>query len=202
MKNRKKPRKKSFDLIQEYKKSWEYVKESKKFIYLTMGIFLLFVLIGFFIPAPKIIEDKIMSFLKEVLIQIKDMPVMEIIGFIISNNVKSTFFSIFLGTVLSIFPIIGIIANGYILGFVSLLTVNEGGILSLWRMLPHGIFEFPAMFLSLGLGLKLGTFIFQKKKLVSFKNYLINSGKVFLLIIVPLLIIAGIIEGILIALAR
>jgi stage II sporulation protein M len=202
MKNRKKPRKKSFDLIQEYKKSWEYVKESKKFIYLTMGIFLLFVLIGFFIPAPKIIEDEIMNFLKEVLIQIKDMPVNEIIGFIISNNVKSTFFSIILGTVLSIFPIIGIIANGYILGFVSLLTVNEGGILSLWRMLPHGIFEFPAMFLSLGLGLKLGTFIFQKKKLVSFKNYLINSGKVFLLIIVPLLIIAGIIEGILIALAR
>jgi len=202
MKNRKKTRKKSFDLIQEYKKSWEYVKESKKFIYLTMGIFLLFVLIGFFIPAPKIIEDEIMNFLKEVLIQIKDMPVNEIIGFIISNNVKSTFFSIILGTVLSIFPIIGIIANGYILGFVSLLTVNEGGILSLWRMLPHGIFEFPAMFLSLGLGLKLGTFIFQKKKLVSFKNYLINSGKVFLLIIVPLLIIAGIIEGILIALAR
>jgi len=43
--------------------------------------------------------------------------------------------------------------------------VQTDGFLSLWRLLPHGIFELPAVFISLGMGLKIGMFIFQKKKL-------------------------------------
>ena len=34
----------------------------------------------------------------------------------------------------------------------------------LFRLLPHGIFELPAIFISLGLGLRFGMFIFQKEK--------------------------------------
>jgi stage II sporulation protein M len=198
---KKKTEKTSFNLIKEYKKSWEYIKESKKFIYIIIGIFFFFALVAFFIPVPKIVEEKIMSFIQELLVQIKDMPLSDLVKFIISNNVKSTFFSIFLGIILGIFPLVGTIANGYILGFVSLLSINEDGILSLWRIFPHGIFELPAMFISLGLGLKLGTFIFQKKKLLSLKTYLINSLRVFLLVILPLLVLAGIIEGTLMTLA-
>ena len=93
------------------------------------------------------------------------------------------------------------IANGYILGFVSSMSVESAGVASLGKIIPHGIFELPAIFISLGLGLKFGTFAFQKNKAKSFKNYLINSLRVFLLIVIPLLIIAGIIEGTLIFLA-
>jgi uncharacterized membrane protein SpoIIM required for sporulation len=53
----------------------------------------------------------------------------------------------------------------------------------------------PAIFISLGLGLKTGMFIFQKDKIKILKKYLYNSIKVFLLIVIPLLIIAGFIEG-------
>jgi stage II sporulation protein M len=78
-------------------------------------------------------------------------------------------------------------------------VVYEEGILVLWRLLPHGIFELPALFLSAGLGLRLGTFIFRKNKLKSLKNYLFESLRVFLFIIFPFLLIAAIIEGILIS---
>jgi uncharacterized membrane protein SpoIIM required for sporulation len=44
------------------------------------------------------------------------------------------------------------------------------------------------------LGIKLGSFIFHEKKLDCLKEYAINSLKVLILIIVPLLIIAAIIE--------
>lgn len=200
MKKRKKRRK--FNLAEEYKKSWEYVKESKIFIYVIIGIFFLFVLIGFFVPAPEILYEKIMDFIKELLEETRDMSQTEIITFIISNNVKSTFLGILFGAALGILPIIWAMSNGYILGFVSFLSVSDGGILTLWKILPHGIFELPAVFISLGLGLKFGTFIFKKNKLKTFQDYLINSLKVFFLIVVPLLIIAGIIEGLLVFLVK
>jgi len=45
------------------------------------------------------------------------------------------------------------------------------------------------------MGLKFGTFIFQKKRMKSFKNYFWNGLRVFLLVVIPLLIIAAVIEG-------
>jgi len=118
--------------------------------------------------------------------------------FIILNNAKSSFLGVFFGFIYGLFPLIITLVNGYILGVVSQMSVGQGGFVVLWQLLPHGIFELPAIFISLGLGLKFGTFIFQKDKSKSFKNYLINSLKVFFLIVLPLLIVAGIIEGILI----
>ena len=97
--------------------------------------------------------------------------------------------------VLGIYPVVATIANGFILGFVASMAVSSEGFFVLWRIFPHGIFELPAIFISFGLGLKIGTFIFQKKKFESFKKYFMNSLKVFLFIIIPLLIIAAIIEG-------
>jgi len=90
--------------------------------------------------------------------------------------------------------------NGYLLGFVAMLSAKSQGIFILWRILPHGIFELPAIFISLGIGLRLGTYAFQKKK-VSFKNWIFSSLRVFILIVLPLLIVAAIIEGALIALS-
>jgi len=42
------------------------------------------------------------------------------------------------------------------------LSVGIEGYGILWRLVPHGIFELPAVFISLGLGIKLGTFIFRE----------------------------------------
>ncbi|MCX6747010.1 MAG: stage II sporulation protein M [Candidatus Pacearchaeota archaeon] len=196
----KRKKRKKFSIIEEYKKSWDYIKKSKNFIYIAIGIFLLFLLIGFLIPAPKILADELLKFVRDLLNQTEGLSQFELIQFIISNNVKTTFLSIFFGAIFGIFPIINTIINGYVLGFVFVLTVNNSGVWELWRILPHGIFELPAVFISFGLGIKLGMFIFQKKKLEFFKDYFMNSLRVFLLIILPLLIIAGIIEGILISL--
>ncbi len=191
-----KKRKRSIKLNEEYKRGWKYLKDSKSFIYIATGIFLLFVLIGFFMPAPELLYDKIMTYIRELLKQTEGMSVLQLTWFIISNNIKSTVLGIVFGIFFGIYPLITSIVNGYILGFVSSVSVSGAGIASLWRLLPHGIFELPAVFISLGLGLKLGTFIFQKDKIKSLKDYATNSIRVFGLIVVPLLIIAGIIEAV------
>ena len=189
-----------FNLLDEYKIVGEYVRGSKKFIYFITGIFFVFLLIGFLVPAPEFLYDRILEYIRELLEKTEAMSPLELIWFILSNNVTSTFFIVILGIVLGIFPVLNAIANGYMLGFVSSISVQNGGFLTLWKILPHGIFELPAVFISLGLGAKLGTFIFQKNKWISFKSYLINSLRAFILVVIPLLIVAGIIEGVIMVL--
>ncbi len=192
---KKRKQKKRFDIREEYKKCWKYLGESKLFIFAMTFFFIFFTIIGFFIETPKPIYDQLVELIKQILKETQGMSQMELISYILFNNIKSTFFVLFGGIILGIFPVFNALANGYLLGFVSSASVSADGILSLWKLMPHGVFELPAVFISLGLGLRLGTFIFQKNKLDSFRNYLINSLRVFLLVVIPLLIIAGIIEG-------
>ena len=123
--------------------------------------------------------------------------------FILDNNLRSSFFSMLAGVFLGIFPVLAAFSNGYVLGFVAeMAVVSEAGfnLGVLWRLVPHGIFEFPAILLSLALGTKFGTFVFAErgKRKKEFFRRLEESLRVFLFIILPLLIIAAIIEGILI----
>jgi stage II sporulation protein M len=192
---------KKFILKNEYKLSWNYIKESKHFIFASALLFLLFALYGFFVPTPEPIVEKLMEILKDLIEQTKDLDNFGLISFILLNNLKSSFFGMIFGFFLGIFPIISLLANGYLVGFVGRLSVNTEGLSILLNLVPHGIFELPALFISLGLGIRFGTFIFQKNKLKTFQEYFWNSLRVFFLIIIPLLILAAVIEGTLISLS-
>ena len=194
-------KKRGFDLKREYGLAWDFLKESKKFIAIVVAVFLVFLLVGFFVPAPEILEKIIMDFLLELLEATEGMNSAELIRYILFNNFKTSFFGVVFGLALGIFPFLASLSNGYILGFVARLSVNEKGFWILWRLVPHGIFELPAIFISFGLGIKLGTFVFKKDRAKHFYSYLANALRVFILIVVPLLIIAAIIEGLLIGLS-
>jgi len=177
-----KKQKKKFSLKKQYKLSFDYMRECKNFIWIVLGIFFAFALIGYFVPAPSELVNEIMKFIEEILRQTEGMSQERLIGFIF-------------GFALGIFPLIAVIANGYLLGFVAKASVQQAGILSLWKIFPHGIFELPAVFISLAMGLKFGTFVFQKEKINSFNQFLFEGLRVFIFIVIPLLIVAGIIEG-------
>ncbi len=141
---------------ENYRKSWEYIKESRNFIYITLIIFFLFAFIGAFVPAPEFLEQQILEFIEELLRKTAEMSQGELMSFIFLNNLQSSFFGMIFGIALGIFSAITSVLNGYLLGFVSSKAAYEEGIFVLWRLLPHGIFELPALFISTGLGLKLG----------------------------------------------
>ncbi|MBS3070857.1 stage II sporulation protein M [Candidatus Pacearchaeota archaeon] len=189
-------------LAQNYADSFGYIKESKNFIYLSIIVFSFFYLLGFLVQPSDYILSFIIDFVEEILERTKDMSQIELIEFVFLNNIQSSFFAMVLGIFLGIFPIFVLILNGYVVGFVSLISIEADGAFSILRLLPHGIFELPAIFISAGLGIKLGTFLFQKNKYKSLKYYFINSCKVFFLVVLPLLIIAAIIEGSLIFFGR
>lgn len=196
---RKKIKKKNV-LIENYRKSWKFIKESRKFIFIIIGIFLFFTLVGFFIPAPENVSKWIADYIKNIVNETAGFSAAQLSSFIFFNNLKSSFTGMIFGILLGIFPIFVALFNGYILGFVLNESVKTNGIFILWKLLPHGIFELPAVFISLGLGLRIGTKILFNRKKGGLKKNFYDALRVFLFVVIPLLIIAAIIEGILIVL--
>ena len=136
--------------------------------------------------------------MREIVSKTEGLGTLDMILFIFNNNVKSAFFGLMFGILFGIFPLINALFNGLVLGYVFKLAWGISGVNDFWRILPHGIFELPAIFISLGLGLKLGMFFFTKnwKKELKYRFY--SSLKAFIFVVVPLLVVAAIIEGFLI----
>ncbi|MDD5191731.1 MAG: stage II sporulation protein M [Candidatus Nanoarchaeia archaeon] len=200
---RKNPGKGKFSLKEfvysNYKLSLKTLKDTKNYIWVSCIIFFLFALIGFFFPV--FFQQQILNLIRDLLKQTEGLDVWNMIRFIFVNNLKSSFFAIFCGIFFGIIPFAVSLVNGYVLGFVANKTIIAEGYLVLWRLFPHGIFELPAVLVSIGIGLRLGMFLFiykGKNKLNEFGSWLIDALRVFIFIVVPLLILAAIIEGVLI----
>lgn len=197
VKKKKEEKRKESDFWKKnYSEVWKYLKESKNYIWGVFSAFLLFCILGFIFPM--FFVDQIKEFIVELLEITKDFNVWQMILFLFRNNIWSAFSGMLMGVVFGIIPAVSTVLNGYVLGFVSNAVVAEAGYLSLWRILPHGIFEIPAIMISLGLGIRLGMFMFAKKPINEFKKRILMSIKTFLLVVFPLLVIAAIIEGLLI----
>lgn len=194
-----KKQQKKFSLREFYRKNWKYIRDSKKFIFVIIGIFLFFVLVGLFIPAPESVFRWISDYITEIMGKTTGLSAGQLISFVFFNNLQSSLFGLIFGALFGIFPIFVALFNGYILGFVLNASIDAGGIIVIWKLLPHGIFELPAVFISLGFGLRLGTRLLFRKKRKDFKNEFYKALRVFFFVVIPLLLIAAIIEGIFIA---
>jgi len=188
---------------ENYSLSWKYIKESRNYIYFILALILGSALLGVVYQPPELVE-LIKKFLQDLASQTAGLNWWQMIIFILNNNLQSSFFAMILGFFFAVFPAMAGFSNGYVLGFVAEKAIAVGGIGSLWRLLPHGIFEFPAIILALTLGTKFGLFWFVKRgeRTKEFKKRLEESLRVFLFVVIPLLVIAAIIEGILIVLLK
>lgn len=176
--------------------AWDYLVESKNFIYLSAALFLLFIILGFIFAEYLTALNKVIVEMRE---SVAGLDGKDLTRAIFISNMRAALFSLFLGILLGIFTIFNIILNGTLIGYVIKILWIESGFSHLWKLLPHGIFELPALFIAWGLGIRLGMFIFAKNPGKEIKRRLIASFKVFIFIIVPLLFVAAIIEGLLIA---
>ena len=177
------------DLVED---SWSYLGKHRKYIYASIWIFFASAIFGYVYSAQLGFFDKI---IEEIVTSTQDLDYLELIWFIFSNNATSSVSALFLGAFFGVFPLINAVFNGAVLGYVYSKAVPIAGVFVAWRLLPHGIFELPAIFISLGLGIHLGASFFGANKLKTFKFRFKESLKVFLVIVVPLLALASIIES-------
>jgi stage II sporulation protein M len=192
--NEKKRPNKKVDLWQE---SLTYLKEARNYIYFVVILFFISAIIGFAFPGQFVFFNEL---LKDLSSQIEGKGLLGLTWFILQNNVLSAFMAMIFGVVLGIMPIISVLINGTLLGYVYNLVSAESGFGVIIFLLPHGIFELPAVLISLGLGVYFGMFIFARrgKKKKEFLRRFWSSLKVFLTVVLPLLVVAAIIEGLLI----
>ncbi len=189
-------KKKEISLRKWYKESWSYLGHIRKSIYLIALLFLCGALVGF------VFSDIFASYFDEVIRKIADetagLGPIEMIFFIFGNNLMSSFLGFSLGFFFGIFPVVISMFNGTLLGYVYHRASAIEGAGVIWRLFPHGVFELPAVFISLGLGLKLAGFVLEKNKKKAFFDRLKSGMKAILTFVVPLLAIAAVIEGFLI----
>ncbi len=113
------------------------------------------------------------------------------------NNSFTCFLDIISGPLIGIFPIFSAFINGGLLGWFA----KEEGLSVFLAIVPHGIFEIPAFLLSAAIGLRLGREILKGKGERHLKKELRKGLRVFFILILPLLIIAALIESVLIVAA-
>ncbi|MCX6748262.1 MAG: stage II sporulation protein M [Candidatus Pacearchaeota archaeon] len=179
-----------------YSKSWDYIKKIKNYIYFVIVLFLISIALGFIFP--RILEEQIKKLIEDLAKQTEGMNFSQLFVFIFTNNLKTAFLGMVFGIIVLI-PVFYCFFNGYVLGYVAKLVSDKQGFVVLLKILPHGVFEIPALFLSLSLGLKIGMFIFFGKKKKYLKESFENGFRIFVYVIIPLLLVAGVIEAGLIA---
>lgn len=111
------------------------------------------------------------------------------------HNLVATYIVMCLLTLWGLVPIVTAIANGLILGWI-VATVTGPSLIDIVAMLvPHGMFEWPAMIIAWGVGLWRGAgYRFSVDPRTYFQRWK-QSNQVFFLIVLPLLLVAAIVEG-------
>lgn len=181
---------------QTYREIAPYLRESLPAIYGAFFVFLFGGILGFVFMDHLAFLD---SVLRELVEATRGFSVGRLMVFIFANNVQSTLYGIVLGIAFGVFPVCIALANGIVLGYVLAQSWIVSGAHDFWRLFPHGIFELPAVFIAIGLGMRLGMFVFARRRWEELVRRTRYSLLIFLYVIVPLLAIAAVIEGLLIA---
>ena len=123
-------------------------------------------------------------------------------GMLLGNNLQATFTAVMLGIVPFVFlPVFSLALNAVVVGAAVTLSGISG--LTVWQMvilglLPHGIFEIPAIMLGVSMGLYLcsvmnGT-LRKRPGTPRIEAVLPRLAGVFLFGVVPLLTVAAVVE--------
>ncbi len=119
-------------------------------------------------------------------------------SWIMTNNIGVCLFSFASGIAAGLGTIYSMIQNGVMMGVIGVACWLHGMSLSLWSFVaPHGVLELPAIFISGAAGLRLGQGLLFPG-LLSRRDSLAKAGSEAIRLVlgmVPVLIVAGTIEG-------
>ncbi len=117
---------------------------------------------------------------------------------ILTNNLSVSFTTFALGITAGIGTLWMMVVNGMLIGAIGAATWQAGMALQLWSFVaPHGVLELPAIFIAGGAGLEIARGMLFPGLLPRRESLARAGGRAARLVLgtVPMLIIAGIIEG-------
>lgn len=192
-----------FGLIPGPRDFLRYVHELRYFLLLVVSIFVLCIIAGYAISVimPSM-TDTLLSGLKEKAVDLSSRSPLGMTFGIFLNNASVCFLEIVLGPFLGVFPAFSIASNGVIIGVALGMVITKYGALLgvlvfVLGLLPHGIFELTAVFMSAAMGLKLFYDVVRaviKSDLSLFKNSVQETMQIYIFWILPILLVAAFVE--------
>jgi stage II sporulation protein M len=139
------------------KDDWDYLRSIGIFIGLSVFIFSLTSVMGYWAAAvdPELASQWTREL--DMLRWILDQPPVVIMTIIFLKNLLSSAMAMLLGLGLGLVPLLVVTSNGFLLGIVGYEAVQKAGITFLAAgILPHGIIELPCVLVSIAMGFRLG----------------------------------------------
>lgn len=174
-----------------FKNLYADIRTKKNFLIFTACLFFLSAALSV-IQFPELKTTILGAFdgMRAMALDFRSSSLPSIIATIFVHNAIAAFIGLFSGLLLFIIPILFIIANGYLVGFVIIPRLSD-----IFRLLPHGIFELPALALACSYGIWLGMWPFHQGRIEVVKQRLKQCAAIYLFAVIPLLLVAAVIEG-------
>lgn len=147
------------------------------------------------------VASKIVNEFSSITSSLENLKGLSLSKAIFLNNLRACVLTVLMGFIPFVYLVFMVLfPNASLMGAVfSVAKIEKLGKMILFGILPHGIFELPALFISMALSVYLCTFITKKIFKKEDKKFMYALKEVFLtflIIVLPLLILAGIIEGV------
>lgn len=178
------------------KQTTAFLKESKTTVMVVMTAFLCGILLGAAAyPHLKEQTRELADALKNIVVG-ETKPLMAVKIFL--KNVEASFITLILGPTI-LLPLLVVFSNGFAAGLITRMVHENGKPLAkiTLGLIPHGIFELTAFFLTAAAGMKIGLAAVNPKgkpRIKAAKEAAKNALKVYVKMVIPLLLIAAIVE--------
>jgi stage II sporulation protein M len=135
----------------------------REWLIISAALFIFGLLLGLFIPTEGaglfLAEAAALDEMAEI---ITPLPQGAIFVFILLKNISVIVLSFLFSPLLCIVPVITLVINGGVIGLVSAIFIEEESLLFLLTgLLPHGIFELPALIIGEAVALSFGIAVLQ-----------------------------------------
>ncbi len=166
------------------------------FFLIMSSIFAAAFVAGFFAPAS--LQQQAMAGFEEFVAQVRDMSGGAVFWFIFIHNVFVSLVLVVAGLLFGIVPVLAIGTNGFLLGVVYRKGVDAmGHVDAALAILPHGIFEIPAVLFAAAYGLWLGVMVVRRvrgKGGLLLREYVAHAVQRYFAVAFSLFVIAASIE--------
>jgi stage II sporulation protein M len=170
---------------------WADIKAKKWFLVFTASLLMIAALSSIIeVESLKIVISEVKEAIRGLAASLRGRTWFFLVVYIFIHNAVAVLIALFSGILFSVIPVFMVIANGYVIGALTIVNLSGIGLL-----IPHGIFELPAFILSCSYGMWLGLWPLSRGRRKNLVLRLRHCVKIYFFIIIPLLMIAAVIEG-------
>ena len=175
-----------------YRDSFAIIRAARYSIVSVSLLYIGAIAIGWFYPEHfSFLEDQFREIAKDFI----DKSALVFIIKIFLRNLVASYAVACIISLWGIIPACAAVANGLLLGLIASFMGEVAYTKLAFLLIPHGIFEWPAMFVAWGLGLWKGLGHRMNRVELGFMERVKKVNLAYFTIVFPLLVIAAVIEG-------